>query len=135
VQETPHEPFRLIKDGEIFVLQANIKDTWKSLYRFDLQEQFLPDYEVSSWYLSHHPTSHFITGLIAARVTPDRRYALRNHEFTVHHLHGDTERHTLPSVPALRSTLENIFRLNLNGLHELDAILQQLTQMVDEPSR
>jgi N-hydroxyarylamine O-acetyltransferase len=135
VQETPHEPFRLIKEGVIYTLQINIKDTWKSLYRFDLQEQFLPDYEVSSWYLSTHPNSHFMTSLKVGRVTPDRRYALANNEFAIHYLHGNTERHTLASVSALRSTLENIFGLNLNGMQELDAVLQRLTQMVDEPSR
>jgi len=32
------------------------------LLRFDLQEQFLPDYEVTNWYLSNHPSSHFVTG-------------------------------------------------------------------------
>ena len=127
-QETPHEPFRLIREAETFVLQANIREEWKPLYRFDLQEQFLPDYEVSNWYLSNHPNSHFITGLIGAKTTPDRRYALRNHELAVHHLHGNTERHTLDSVSALRSTLENIFRLNLTEMPEIDTTLQRLIQ-------
>lgn len=82
-QFTPHEPFRLLKTGEEFILQAGIRQEWKSLYRFNLQQQLLPGYEVSSWYLSNHPDSHFIKGLIAARPTPDRRYALRNNELSV----------------------------------------------------
>jgi N-hydroxyarylamine O-acetyltransferase len=76
--------------------------------------------------LSNHPNSHFITGLIGAKTTPDRRYALRNHELAVHHLHGNTDRHTLGSVSALRSTLENIFRLNLTEIPEIDTTLQRL---------
>lgn len=127
-QETPHELFRLIRKEETFVLQAKVKEAWKSLYRFDLQEQFLPDYEVTNWYLSNHPNSHFITGLIAARSTPDRRYALRNNELAIHYLYGGTERQTISSVPALRSTLEEIFKLNLTKLPELDPALQRLIQ-------
>ena len=66
-QSTPHEPFRLIRSGDGFVMQAKTASTWRSLYQFDLQPQFLPDYEVTNWYLSNHPSSHFVTGLIAAR--------------------------------------------------------------------
>lgn len=39
-------------------------------YRFGLQEQLQADYEVASWYLSNHPQSHFVTGLIASRPAP-----------------------------------------------------------------
>src|SRR5262245_18126408 len=45
-QATPHEPFRLLRAGADFVLQARLRGTWRPLYRFDLQEQHLPDYEV-----------------------------------------------------------------------------------------
>jgi N-hydroxyarylamine O-acetyltransferase len=35
-QATPHEPFRLVSTGEEFVVQARIRTSWESLYRFDL---------------------------------------------------------------------------------------------------
>ncbi|MGG6265429.1 arylamine N-acetyltransferase family protein [Leptolyngbya sp. AN03gr2] len=65
-QQTPHEPFRLIATDQTHTLQAKLGHKWKSLYRFDLQEQHLPDYEVSNWFVSTHPSSRFVTGLMAA---------------------------------------------------------------------
>ena len=125
-QATPHEPFRLIEVGGAFVIQAQFGGAWKSLYRFDLQEQLLPDYEVTNWYLSNHPDSQFVTGLIAARTQPDRRYALRNNELVVHHVTGGTERHVLTSVAGMRKALEDAFRLTLPVGPELDAALARL---------
>lgn len=130
-QTTPHEPFRLLQAGEDFVLQSKIGGTWKPLYRFDLQEQHLPDYEVTNWYLSNHPDSHFVNGLIAARPTPDRRYALRNNELTAHYLNGNTERRVLTSAAEMRETLEGVFGLTLPEAPELDAALARLTAPPD----
>jgi N-hydroxyarylamine O-acetyltransferase len=126
-QATPHEPFRLIRAGQDFVMQAKLGETWKPLYRFDLQEQLLPDYEVTNWYLSNHPDSHFVNGLIAARAAPDCRYALRNNELAVHHLNGSTERRVLAAANELRTALEGTFGLTLPEAPELDAVLGRLT--------
>jgi N-hydroxyarylamine O-acetyltransferase len=125
-QPTPHEPFRVAAAGDGFLMQAYIGQAWKSLYRFDLQEQHLPDYEVSNWYLSNHPNSHFITGLMAARPDVDRRYALRNNQFTIHHLDGNTERRVLTTVADLRATLEDAFHITLPETPALDPTLQRI---------
>ncbi len=126
-QATPHEPFRLIRAGQEFVMQAKIRGDWKTLYRFDIQEQLLPDYEVSNWYVSTHPDSIFVTGFMAARPAQDRRYALRNNEFAVHHLSGSTDRHILTSVAEMRETLESAFRITVPDAPEIDAALARLT--------
>src|SRR5687768_932799 len=47
-QETPHEPSRLVRLEEGFVMQARVRGEWKPLYRFDLQRQALPDYEITN---------------------------------------------------------------------------------------
>jgi N-hydroxyarylamine O-acetyltransferase len=125
-QVMPHEPFRLITTDDMFVMQAKLGQSWQSLYRFDLQRQYLADYEVTSWYLCHHPTSHFTHGLIAARPAQDRRYALRNNVFTVYHRNGKTEQRTLNNVAALRTTLAENFHLTLPDVPEVDAALQRL---------
>src|SRR5262249_52711965 len=75
-QSTPHEPFRLMSDLSEFILQARLDDTWKTLYRFTLQEQLPPDYEMANWYTACHPKSRFISRLIAARAATGKRYAL-----------------------------------------------------------
>jgi N-hydroxyarylamine O-acetyltransferase len=128
-QPTPHEPFRIIADGDGYLMQAQIGQAWRSLYRFDLQEQHLPDYEVTSWYLSNNPSSHFVTGLIAARPDADRRYALRNNQLAIHHLHGDTERRVLTTVAELRATLQDALRITLPETPALDPALQRLIEL------
>lgn len=126
-QATPHEPFRLVTRADEFVLQARVRGNWKPLYRFGLQEQLQADYEVTSWYLSNHPQSHFVTGLIAARPDTDRRYALRNNDLVVHYLDGRTERDTLTSAAGLRAALTGPLRITLPDTTELAAALERLT--------
>jgi N-hydroxyarylamine O-acetyltransferase len=125
-QATPHEPFRLLRSAEGFVLQSRIRGVWRPLYRFDLQEQQPADYEVANWYVSTHPGSSFVTGLMASRVAPGRRYALRNNELAVHDLDGGTERRVLTSAAGLRQVLEGPLRLTLPDAPELDAALARL---------
>ena len=127
-QRTPHEPFRLIADGTEFVLQAKLGDSWKTLYRFTLEEQLLPDYEMANWYVSCHPQSRFVNRLIVARTAPDRRYALLNNEFKTHDLTGKTESRILHTVADIRATLEGPLGLTLPSGGELDkALLRLLT--------
>src|SRR5688500_6044802 len=38
-QATPHEPHRLLEEGDGFVLQARIAGEWATMYVFDLHEQ------------------------------------------------------------------------------------------------
>jgi N-hydroxyarylamine O-acetyltransferase len=133
-QTTPHERFRMIQSGGVFTMQAQIAGTWKSLYRFDLQEQVLPDYEVSNWYLSNHPNSHFVTGLIAARPDRDRRYALRNCELAIHHTSGESERRVLTGADDLRATLADVFRIALPDAPELLTALQRVASQAAQVS-
>jgi N-hydroxyarylamine O-acetyltransferase len=127
-QETPHEPFRLVAAGSEFIMQAKVRDDWKSLYRFDLQEQVLPDYEVTNWYLANHPQSRFVRNLVGARPTPDRRYALLNNEFAVHFRGGPSERRVLEGVADLRDVLENALLIELPDVPQLDHALLRALQ-------
>ncbi|WAS95829.1 arylamine N-acetyltransferase family protein [Nannocystis punicea] len=125
-QATPHEPFRLVEEGGYFRMQALVRGEWRSLYRFDLQEQLQPDYEVTNYFLSTNPASHFRTGLSAARALPDRRLALSNRNFAVHHLGGETERRVLDTTDELRRVLGHEFEIALPNDHELDQALARL---------
>jgi N-hydroxyarylamine O-acetyltransferase len=128
-QATPHEPFRLIRAGADFVLQVKVRGAWRQLYRFDLQQQHLPDYEVANWYLSNYPGSHFVTGLMAARTVPGRRYALRNNDLAVHDLNGNTTRRMLANPAELREALQDVFLLDLPDAPELDAALARMSAL------
>lgn len=127
-QTTPHEPFRLVKDEDEFIEQVKIGGHWVSLYRFNLAEQLLPDYEMANWYLSTHPASRFVTGLLAARPAPDRRYALLNNQFTIHYRNGGKERRMITSLSDMRETLERAFHIVLPDAPELAAVLARLTE-------
>lgn len=71
---------------------------------------------MTSWYLSNHPESHFVNGLMAARADEGRRFALRGREITVHRLGGVSERRVLDSPSQLAVALSDDFLLDLSDL-------------------
>ena len=123
-QATPHEYFRLTEEGQEYVLEANVQSEWKAMFCFSLQEQLLPDYEATSWYLCNHPQSHFIKTLRAARSAPGYRYALNNNEFAVHQLNGTTERKTLSTAEEVIKVLEDVFLIKLPDVPELKPAIE-----------
>ena len=126
-QPTPNEPHRLLPLENGFVLEASWGGEWKPLYRFTLEPQFPADYEVSNWYLCHHPGSLFRQVLMTARVTADGRYALRNNALAIHR-NNRTEKRILADAVALRSSLENDFALQLPESPELTALLERVSR-------
>jgi N-hydroxyarylamine O-acetyltransferase len=132
-QSTPHEPHRLSPLEKGFVLEFSLEGEWKPLYRFTMEPQFLSDYEVSNWYLCHHPSSFFRQMLIAARATADTRYALRNNALAIHRK-GKTEKRTLSDPASLRSSLEVDFGLRLPDSPEFFAMLERISQTPAEPT-
>jgi N-hydroxyarylamine O-acetyltransferase len=125
-QATPHESFRLVSVEGGLRLEAQLEGTWKGLYIFDLQPQALADYEMPNWYLCNHPESHFLAGVVAARVERDRRYALRNADFAVYYPHGAAERRTLISGAEIRRTLEDVFHIQVPREPEVDEVFERL---------
>jgi N-hydroxyarylamine O-acetyltransferase len=128
-QATPHETFRLREADGRFILQARIRDVWKSLYSFDLQPQVLPDYEVWNWHLAHHPESPFVGNLMAARVTLDRRYGLFNNKLSIHPLHGESQQTTLTTAAELHGTLQHLFGIRLPHDPGLEDTLARLVSI------
>lgn len=125
-QATPHEPFRLLGDGDGFRMEGKLGGEWRPLYRFDLQPQTPADYEMGNWYTSTHPQSRFLNNLIAARPTADRRYALLNREFAVHHLGGPSERRRLADAREVQRVLDEVFEVTPPDGADLGAALARL---------
>jgi len=73
-----------------------------------------------------NPSSHFVTGLIAARPDRECRYALRDNELAIHYVNGGTERRLLTSTGELRAALEETFRVTLPSGPELQAALERV---------
>jgi N-hydroxyarylamine O-acetyltransferase len=109
-------------------MQARLRGEWKTLYRFDLQRQHPIDYQAANYYLSTHPSSHFVRNLIAARAEPGRRLALLNAELSVHAVDGETQRRSLRSADEIVEVLEREFLLTLPAHPELVARLTALAQ-------
>jgi N-hydroxyarylamine O-acetyltransferase len=129
IQQTPHENFRLVQQGELLRLEGQVEEHWKPLYSFDLQPQELPDYEAASWYVSTHPASSFISVLMAAHVTPDGRHGLYGNQLSWHPSQngysGPGRRRTLDNAAALRQALEEVFGICLPADPGLEALLAQ----------
>jgi len=134
VQSTPHEPFRIVvpaererqSPGPEFMLQVQIRDTWSTLYRFDLQPQLAIDYESPNWYLSTYPESRFVTNLLCARPLPGKRFALADNRLTIHHLNGGSEHQILASTAEIRDALRTKFGVHLLTDSALDAAIDRL---------
>ena len=111
---------------EEFVLESDVRGPWQSLYRFDLREQHLVDYEVANWYVSTHPASHFLNALLAARPAAGRRYGLWDNELSIHTMGSPTEKRLITNAGELRGVLTDLFRLTLPAVPALDAILARM---------
>jgi N-hydroxyarylamine O-acetyltransferase len=127
-QPTTHEPFRLVLSNQVYAMQVYVAQEWKSIYCFDLQEQYLPDYEVSNWYVSTCPKSLLTNVLLAARPDTHCRYTLRDNQFKIYHLSGDIESHTLTTAKELGQVLTNEFRLTLPDHPDLENVLHKLVK-------
>ena len=126
-QTTPHETFRIVRQGAEYVPQANVRGEWRSLYSFDLQQQLQLDIEVLNFYVSAHPESPFRSRLMAARRDGSRTLKLRDAELTIQPLDGAREQRTLRSVRELRGVLRDLFEIDVPADAALDAALAKLT--------
>lgn len=125
-QDTPHGRFRVQREGGSHAVQVEVGGAWKTLYTFTDEPQLLADYEMTSWYLCHHPESLFRQLLIAARPTAEGRWSLRDQLLTLHRPDGRHESQTLRSVAELKQALAGNFGIDVEHIAGLDARLAEL---------
>ncbi|QLL07050.1 arylamine N-acetyltransferase family protein [Mycobacterium vicinigordonae] len=111
-QETTHEPYRLEDRGDGMLLQAKVRDEWQSLYVFTTQTRPQIDLVVGSWWVSTHPSSHFVTDLMVARVSEDARMNLAGRNLVIHRA-GRSEKTVLNSAAEVADALGELFGINL----------------------
>jgi N-hydroxyarylamine O-acetyltransferase len=124
-QETPHERFRLRRVGDELELAARVLGTWRALYRFDLQAQLPIDFEALNHFVATHPSSHFLTTLMAARRAVEGRYALTNNELIVYRGSAKEER-KLRSAAELARALTEELQIALPQSAALDRLLETI---------
>ncbi|MCV7053503.1 arylamine N-acetyltransferase [Mycobacterium heidelbergense] len=121
VQQTAHEPYRLEDRRDGLVLQALIRNEWVPLYEFTMRTPPEIDLKVGSWFVSTHPSSHFVTGLMAARVTDDARVNLAGRKLSIHRADGSEVVH-LRDAGAVVDALGDRFGINVADTGERGAL-------------
>ncbi len=134
-QQTPHGPYRLTDGGAGLVLQAQIRDEWRSLYEFSTRSVPQADLRVGSWFVSTHPSSIFVTGLMAAIVTDDCRVNLAGRELTVHRSDAGgatSEKVQLRDADAVVDALIERFGINVADLGERAALEARIDRVLGD---
>jgi len=118
---------RLVDDGVLGLrLETKLPDGWQALYVFRLEPVFHADYVQANWSTATHPTSIFVGGLMAERLTPEARYSLFNRKFTTRWADGRTEQRTLADADDLAKVLDQA--LNLTPPASAEAIWAKLPE-------
>ena len=110
---TPHEPRRLVRDGDRMFHQLWTGTEWTDCCEFTLNEMFPIDCEVANWWTSTSPASHFKGNVVVGRAGHDgTRKAIRGGEFT-HRRGAEILTHTaITSAPQLLEILAQHFDLH-----------------------
>lgn len=129
-QATPHGLYRLMSEGNDWVLQFRHHEHWQSMYHFDLATQYFTDYVMGNFWSAHWPQSHFRHHLLMCRHLPDGgKLTLTNFHFT--HWQGTQaiEQINLPDAAALYELMKERFGLGVDDpkhgftLAELTAVM------------
>ncbi|OBH57318.1 arylamine N-acetyltransferase [Mycobacterium sp. E2479] len=128
-QPTTHEPYRLNDRGDGLVLQALVRDEWQPLYIFGTQTVPQVDLTVGSWYVSTHPSSIFVTGLMVALTTDDARYNLAGRDLSIHRGDG-SEKIRLDDAAAVVDVLGERFGIDVAGVGDRAALEARIGQVL-----
>jgi arylamine N-acetyltransferase len=130
VQQTTLEPYRLEDRGDGLLLQARIRDEWVPLYEFMTRTAPEIDLKVGCWFVSTHPSSHFVTSLMVARVTDDARMNLAGRDLTIHRA-GASEKFRLDDAAAVVDTLRDRFGINVADAGERGALVARIDEILE----
>ncbi len=111
-QATPHGIYRLLSEGNDWLLQFRHHEHWQSMYHFDLTTQYFSDYVAGNFWSAHWPQSHFRHHLLMCRHLPEGgKLTLTNYHFT-HWQNGHAEEQIhLPDADALYRLMQDRFGL------------------------
>ena len=114
-QETPHGQYRLLSEGNDWVLQFRHHEHWQSMYHFDLTTQYFSDYVMGNFWSAHWPQSHFRHHLLMCRHLPDGgKLTLTNFHFTHYENGHAVEQRNLPDVASLYAVMQEQFGLGVD---------------------
>lgn len=114
VQETPHESYQIIKFEDDFVLQTRINNNWKSMYRFNKNQQHFVDFEVGNWYTSTNPDFIFTNILFLSKAHKNGRHSLVNNIFKTYDLDGTSKTLKIESIEELKNIITSVFNIEIS---------------------
>lgn len=113
-QATPHGIYRLLNEGNDWILQFRHHEHWQSMYQFDLATQYASDYVMGNFWSAHWPQSHFRHHLLLCRHLPDGgKLTLTNYHFTHWEKGVAVEQINVPDVESLYLLLQDRFGLGV----------------------
>jgi len=113
-QSTPHEPRRVVREGDTYLIQAKQDKDWKLVCDFTLEAMAAVDREIANWFTCTHPDSHFKNRLVVSLMLPNGRVNLLNHELSFRNCQGEiTSRLTISTPEQLLQILREHFNLKL----------------------
>lgn len=117
-QQTPNGIFKVSHKEETYTLWM-WKEQWLPVYRF-IPEHVEPiDLDISNWYLSTHPDSHFKNRLILSKVDENARYTYTDHVLNIRSGDGEKEAVAIENDIQLYEILMNTFGLKENAIEAL----------------
>jgi arylamine N-acetyltransferase len=129
-QATRHELYRIVDRGEDLILEAEVRQEWRALYEFTAEPRPRIDLEVGSWYVSTHPTSHFVTTLSAALVTDDARYNLSGRNLSIHRKDG-SEKIRFDTAAEVLDALGERFNVDVDELGDPSVVEARIAAVLD----
>jgi arylamine N-acetyltransferase len=130
VQQTTLGPYRLDDRGDGLVLQAELRGEWSPLYVFATRTAPDIDLKVGSWFASTHPSSHFVTSLMAARIIDGARVNLAGRDLTIHRA-DDSEKIRLDDAAAVVDALADRFGVNVGDAGPRGALEAGIDKILD----
>lgn len=130
VQQTRHEPYRLLDHADGVELQAQVRGEWQPLYLLEVRPRPRIDLEVGSWYVSTYPESVFVRGLSAAIVRGDARWNLRGRTLTVHRPSGSNTTR-LETAAAVLDVLDGRFGIDVADLGDRSLLEARVSEVLD----
>ncbi|MGA9491951.1 MAG: arylamine N-acetyltransferase, partial [Mycobacterium sp.] len=106
-----------------------IRGEWQSLYEFATRTAPPIDLKVGSWYVSTHPSSHFVTGLMVSLITAEGRYNLAGRNLTFHG-NDTTEKTRLDDAAAVVDALSDRFGINVADAGSREALEARIDEVL-----
>lgn len=111
----PHGTFKLVNDPEfgIILTKKSSDETWQRVYAFTEAAVYPADLQMSNFYTSKMPDSHFRHNLIAARFHENGRFTLLNTKFSDYKFNGEVNTVDIENESQLRNILSGHFQVNI----------------------